>query len=85
MRRSRPILLVATGLTVVVGGFVYDVAFAGIPYPDPTPAMAADYALHARAASLIRWGGLIVALSGVAAGFARAPSATGAVTGGDAP
>lgn len=71
MRRTLPILLVATGLAILVAGFVYDVAFAGIPYQDPTPAMAADYALHARVASLIRWAGLVVALAGAAAGFAR--------------
>ncbi len=71
VQRSLPILLMATGLGIFVGGFVYDVAFAGIPYQDPTPAMAADYAHHARVASLIRWAGLIVALAGAAAGFAR--------------
>jgi hypothetical protein len=56
---------------LVVGGFVYDVVFAGIPYPDPTPAMEADYAHHARVASLIRWAGLLVALAGGVAGIAR--------------
>ncbi len=61
----------ATGLGIFFGGFVYDVAFAGIPYQDPTPAMAADYAHHARVASLIRWAGLLVALAGFAAGFVR--------------
>jgi len=65
------VLLGAVGLLLVVVGFVYDVAFAGIPYPDPTPAMAADYALHARVASLIRATGLLVALSGALASFAR--------------
>lgn len=67
MRRSLPLFLVATGLTVLVGGFVYDVAFAGIPYQDPTPAMAADHARHARVASLIRWAGAVVVLVGIAA------------------
>lgn len=71
MRRSLPILLVATGLAIFVGGFVYDVAYAGIPYPDPTPAMAADYAFHARVASLIRWAGLLVALAGAGVWFGR--------------
>lgn len=71
MHRSLPILLVATGLAILVGGFVYDVAFAGIPYPDPTPAMQADYAHHARVASRIRWAGLLVALAGAAAGLVR--------------
>lgn len=65
------LLLVATGLAILVAGFVYDVAFAGIPYQDPTPGMVADYARHARVASLIRWVGFLVALAGAAAGFAR--------------
>ena len=56
---------------LVVVGFVYDVAFAGIPYPDPTPAMAADYAFHARIASLIRWAGGAVVLAGSVAFIVR--------------
>lgn len=71
MRRSLPIFLVATGLAIFVGGFVYDVAFAGIPYPDPTPAMEADFARHARVASLIRWAGLLVVLAGAGAAYTR--------------
>lgn len=71
MRRTWPLGLLAAGLALIVAGFVYDVAFAGIPYPDPTPAMAADYALQSRVASLIRWAGLIVVLAGAGAGIAR--------------
>ena len=71
MRRSWPLLLAATGLALVVAGFVYDVAFAGIPYQDPTPTMAADYARHARVAALIRWLGLGLLLSGLVAGLIR--------------
>jgi hypothetical protein len=71
VRRSWPLLLAATGLVVFVAGFAYDVVFAGIPYQDPTPDMAADYARHARVASLIRWAGLGLVLPGVIAGFAR--------------
>ena len=66
-----PLLLVATGLAVFVGGFAYDVAYAGIPFPDPTPEMAADYAYHARVASLIRWAGLGLLLLGAAFGLVR--------------
>jgi hypothetical protein len=71
VRRSWPLLLAATGLVVFCGGFVYDVAFAGIPYQDPTPEMAADFARHARVASLIRWVGLGLLLSGAITSFAR--------------
>jgi hypothetical protein len=71
VRRSVPLLLVATGLAVFVGGFAYDVAYAGIPFPDPTPEMAADFAYHARVASLIRWAGLGLLLSGAATSVVR--------------
>ncbi len=71
MRRSLPLIFVAVGMGLFVGGFAYDVFFAGIPYQDPTPAMAADYARHARVASLIRWAGLGLLLSGVVTGFVR--------------
>ena len=71
MRRSWPLLLAAAGLVLVVAGFVYDVAFAGIPYQDPTPAMAADYARHARVAALIRWVGLGLLLSGTVSSVTR--------------
>jgi len=71
VRRSLPFLLVVTGLAVFVGGFVYDVVYAGIPFQDPTPAMAADFVRHARVASLIRWAGLGLVLAGAATSLAR--------------
>ena len=52
-------------------GVVYDVVFAGIPYPDPTPEMAAAYARHAGVAATIRWVGLGVVLAGVAGSVVR--------------
>jgi len=50
---------------------VYDVVFAGIPYPDPTSEMTAAYARHAGIAAAIRWGGLGLVLAGVAGGVVR--------------
>jgi hypothetical protein len=47
MKRGWPLLLIVAGLLLMVGGFVYDVMFAGIPYQDPTPEMSARYAFHA--------------------------------------
>jgi len=49
---------------IIFAGFVYDVWFAGIPYPDPTPALAARYAFHSQVASIIRWSGLVTWLIG---------------------
>jgi len=65
MRRFWPLFLIAGGVLVVFGGFIYDVMFAGIPYQDPTPEMSARYAHHAGIASMIRWCGVVVFLFGV--------------------
>jgi hypothetical protein len=71
MRRFWPLFLIAGGVLIVFGGFIYDVMFAGIPYQDPTPEMSARYAHHAHVASLIRWLGVVVFLGGVVAGIIR--------------
>lgn len=71
MKRFWPLLLVAAGLFLIFGGFLYDVMFAGIPYQDPTPEMSARYAHHARIASIIGWFGTGVFLSGVVSGVIR--------------
>ena len=58
---------VVLGLIIIFSGFVYDVLFAGIPYPDPTPQMLASYNFHAQIASIIRWGGAVICIiAGVA-------------------
>jgi hypothetical protein len=44
--------------------------FAGIPYQDPTPALAADYERNAGIASALRWVGAGVLASGVLAAAA---------------
>ncbi|WP_169977659.1 hypothetical protein [Tautonia rosea] len=57
--------LLAVGLLVAVAGFAYDLIFAGIPYPDPTPEMAARYRFHSRIASALELSGAAVFLVGV--------------------
>ena len=71
MNRWWPLLLIAAGVCLIFGGFVYDILFAGIPYQDPTPEMAADYARHSRIASVIRGIGLGAFLFGCVAGVVR--------------
>lgn len=61
-RRVWPVFLCAVGLFLL--GFGYDLAFAGIPYQDPTPEMSARYARHSNIASTIRWAGVMVFLLG---------------------
>lgn len=50
--------LITAGVGLVVLGFVYDVLFAGIPYQDPPPELAAEYDRQARVAELISWLGV---------------------------
>jgi hypothetical protein len=54
---------VILALLMIVGAFVYDLIFAGLPYSDPTPAMAASYALHSEIASVGYVIGLLVLLA----------------------
>ena len=71
MKGCWPVMLIAAGVLLLLGGFVYDVLFAGIPYQDPTPALAADYARQARIASAIRWLGVGVFVFGALSGILR--------------
>ena len=62
------IVLISIGFFVMMGGLLYDVAFAGIPYQDPPPALAAEYAANARiATTLFMIGGGIASLGALAA------------------
>ena len=71
MKHYWPLILAAAGLALVLGGFIYDVLFAGIPYQDPTPEMSARYAHHAHIASVMGWLGAAVILSGALAWIIR--------------
>jgi hypothetical protein len=53
------------GILVTLAGFGYDLTFAGIPYQDPTPEMAARFRFHSRVARAIEFGGLAVLLLGI--------------------
>jgi hypothetical protein len=64
INRLWALLIIASGLCLLAGGFIYDVMFAGIPYQDPTPEMEANYAHHAAVASSIYWAGLECMLLG---------------------
>jgi len=59
-----PVLILLLGVVGILAGFVYDVIFAGIPYQDPTPELAARYALHAGIARTISQVGLAFVLLG---------------------
>lgn len=71
MKKYLPFILIALGIIVIFAGFVYDVLYAGIPYQDPTPALAASYNFHSQIASIIRWSGLGICVVGGVAIFIR--------------
>lgn len=61
----------ATGLLVLLTGFLYDVVFAGIPFQDPTPEIASGYAFHAHVASVMYGSGAAILLAGIACAVIR--------------
>lgn len=73
MRRPRRtgLILVLAGLALMLAGFAYAMIFAGIPFPDPTPEMAADYARQLAIADGLALAGLIVFAAGAIWGLVR--------------
>jgi hypothetical protein len=65
MRIAGPTVLIVAGVALASAGFLYDVAFAGIPYPDPTPEQQASWAFHADVAGRVRHAGGLVAAAGL--------------------
>lgn len=57
MNRLVPVILIVSGLLLGGAGVLYDVVFAGIPYPDPTPEMQASYDRHALIARVMELAG----------------------------
>lgn len=42
------------GIALVAAGFVYDLAYAGIPFQDPTPELTARWQHHGQVAAVTR-------------------------------
>jgi len=60
-------LLIVSSIVIFVGGFIYDIFFAGIPYQDPTPEMSARFLFHSGIATIIYtigFSGLIIGMLG---------------------
>jgi hypothetical protein len=66
LRWGVPVAAVVLGFVVSAAGFAYDLAFAGLPYQDPTPEMQARWRFHQGVASLIELSGVGVLLLGTA-------------------
>ena len=64
MKRFLPFMVMVVGIIIVFVGFTYDILFAGIPYQDPTPALAASYNVHSQIAATIRWVGIGICIIG---------------------
>ena len=64
MKRFSPFILFALGIIVIFAGLVYDILYAGIPYPDPTPDLTARYNYYSQIASIIRWSGMGICITG---------------------
>ncbi len=64
MRKLRPIRLIVIGLLLLVGGIVYDVLFAGIPYQDVPQELLNRYALHRKISSILCLAGFSTFLAG---------------------
>lgn len=65
MKSYRSLILIGAGLVLIAAGFVYNVMFAGIPYQDPPPDLAARYAFHTGVADALFWAGSAVFLAGM--------------------
>ncbi|MFN5579889.1 MAG: hypothetical protein ACK49X_09780, partial [Akkermansiaceae bacterium] len=77
--RCLPWILILFGILTVIGGFLYDVIFAGIPYQDPTPEMSERYDHHSGIASILRWSGVALCLLGIIGGVIRRAAAKSSV------
>lgn len=62
-------IAVLLGFLLIVAGFSYDVAFAGLPYQDPTPEMTLRFNHHKAVAHRIMYAGGLVFVVGIIAGI----------------
>jgi len=66
MRFLSPIFLIASGATLIVSGFAYDLYFAGIPYPDPTAEMQERWIFHKGISDKVIYAGITILGGGCA-------------------
>ena len=62
MKRALKILtLPIVGLLILIAVFLYFVTFAGLPYPDPSPKLQAEWNYHENISSIIlKIGGFVL-------------------------
>ena len=71
MSAIRPARLIQAGAGLILSGFLYDLALAGLPFQDPTPAMQADWRFHGQVAGWIRLAGAAILCAGCLWGAGR--------------
>ena len=71
MKRALKILtLPIVGLLILIAGFLYFVTFAGLPYPDPTPELQAEWKYHENISRIIlKIGGFVLFMGLIAIPF----------------
>jgi hypothetical protein len=64
MRKNLAAIIMASGAVLIFAGLAYDLAFAGLPFQDPTPEMQENWLYHKRVANWITLSGGAVFLVG---------------------
>ncbi len=71
MKFPRPRTIAAAGMLLFIGGLIYSIVFAGIPYQDPTPQMYATWKFHQQIGDSLMLAGLVLLAGGLLLGLAR--------------
>ena len=67
VRFLRPLRFSILGLFAMLAGFLYDAAFAGLPYQDPSEALQAQWEFHKAVAEWLLLCGFVLFVAGLAA------------------
>jgi hypothetical protein len=59
-----PKVLILLGFSLAVAGFLYDIAFAGIPYQDPTPSLQANWETQQNVGAFLTFMGIVIFCAG---------------------
>ena len=66
----KTLFLPLLGLLILIAGFLYFVTFAGLPYPDPTPELQAEWKYHENISWIIlKIGGFVLFMGLIAIPF----------------
>ena len=66
----KTLFLPLLGLLILIAGFLYFVTFAGLPYPDPTPELQAEWKYHENLSWIIlKIGGFVLFMGLIAIPF----------------